>query len=454
MTNVRLSAARVLLALEHGQTTLAAELEAAREGIEDRRDRALLVELATGAIRWRSELDALIGTAARRHAAGIEPPALAVLRLGTYQIRHLERVPHHAVVNESVGVVRKLGAPRAAGFVNAVLRALIRRGPALALPPRPGPGAPLERQLSYLATSLSHPPWLVRRWIDRYGFDDTERWCRFNNTSPEMTVRPLGARTAGALRDLLRSDGIDPAPAPFVEDAIRLAPGSLGRISPAVRDALSVQDEGSQIVARFAQARPGERVLDVCASPGGKTLVLATDLAIGDGGGASLVAGDRRLKRVRLLAERCRRAGLAIPLVALDALGPLPFGPAFDCVLLDVPCSGLGVLRRDPDLKWSRREQDLPRLAADQVRMLRSAAELVRPGGRLVYATCSSEPDENTGPVDAFLSQDPRFTLHAADPSKGIPAALLDAQGRLVTLPFRHELDAFFAAILVRRPAT
>jgi 16S rRNA (cytosine967-C5)-methyltransferase len=222
-----------------------------------------------------------------------------------------------------------------------------------------------------------------------------------------------------------------------------------------LHDALAVQDEGSQLVARFAGATPDERVLDVCAAPGGKTLILAGDLALGDPRHHSvLVAGDRRLARVRLLSATLGRSGLDIPVVALDALRPLPFGSPFDCVFLDAPCSGLGTLRRDPDLKWSRREDDLGRLVADQLRMLQSAADLVRPGGRLIYATCSSEPEENTGVVGTFLERDARFAVARPPESVRVPTDVIDSSGRLVTEPFRHGLDAYFAVRLVRREGT
>lgn len=457
VTGVRLAAAQVLLRLAQGRTTLAAEVETARAGVDDPRDRGLLVELTTGVLRWQSELDALLASAAQRGVSTIDPHALVALRLGAYQMRHLARVPDHAVVNESVDLVRALGSPRAAGFVNAVLRTMIRRGPTLSLPKRPKPGAADANWLPYLSITLSHPAWLVRRWIARYGVECTERWLQFNNEPPEITVRPIRPITVDAwLHDALAA-GIAASIAPHVSDAIRLAPGSLGRLPHALREQVVVQDEGSQLVARFAAARPGERVLDVCAAPGGKTVVLAADMAADASGAASaapslLVAGDRRPGRVSLLAETVRHAGLRVPVVAHDALRPLPFSAVFDCVLLDAPCSGLGTLRRDPDLKWSRREADLPRLAEDQMTMLSAAADAVRPGGRLVYATCSSEPEENAQVVARFLAADSRFTR--AETTPNAPADMTSGDGDLTTEPWRHQLDAFFAATLVRRTAT
>jgi 16S rRNA (cytosine967-C5)-methyltransferase len=431
------------------QTTLAAELERARTAMADRRDRALVGELCTGVLRWRAELDALIEAASGRRLAQIDDRALLVLRLAAYQIRHLDRIPDHAVVHESVDLVRELGAARAAGFVNAVLRQLLRLRAESVLPVRPARPGQDAATVRYLAVTLSHPEWLVRRWLRRYGFDATERWCLFNNQPPPVTLRAVRSAPIDQVRARLSEVGLDARPARYVADALSLEPGTLGQMPAAIREDVYVQDEGAQLIARAAAARPGERVLDVCAAPGGKTLVLASDLGLPAESRSWLVAGDRRRARLRVLAGLLRRAALSVPIVGLDALRPLPFGRSFDCVLLDAPCSGLGVLRREPDLKWLRRESDLERLAADERRMLERASALVRPGGRLVYATCSSEPEENGLVVEAFLREHPDFVLMSVP----LPAVLQNAGGCLETTPVRHELDGYYAAVLARRAA-
>jgi 16S rRNA (cytosine967-C5)-methyltransferase len=218
-----------------------------------------------------------------------------------------------------------------------------------------------------------------------------------------------------------------------VPTALRLNTGALGRIPAALRARLIVQDEGSQLVAHRAGARAGERVLDVCASPGGKTAILRE--SVEDRG--IVVACDFRPARVELLQRTLASQHLAVPIVRLDAATPLPFEAIFDRVLLDAPCSGLGTIRRDPDVKWSRRPEDLERFAAEQVRMLRHAGNVVKIGGAVVYATCSSEPEENEDVVARFREARPDFSL--------------DAEWR--TLPFRDALDAYYTAILVRRQA-
>lgn len=454
MTTARVAAARALLAIQARDTTLGAALDVATAATADAREAGLTVELTTGVLRWQRELDALIAGAAQRAARTIDPLTLVILRLGAYQLRHLDRIPPHAVVSTSVDSVREIGAPRAAGFVNAVLRSMIRKGPALALPKRPaGHEASRQAQVAYLSVTLSHPVWLVERWLDRLGFDATEAWCRFNNTAPSVTVRARRAEPAAGLAAELVAAGIDAEPAPFVEDALRLPAGALGKVPEALRQRIWIQDEGAQLVARAAGIRPGERVLDLCAAPGGKSIVMAGDLgrASSDVPGL-LVASDFRPSRVALLTRVLSGAGLPVPVVRLDARLPLPFAPVFDCVLADVPCSGLGTLRREPDLKWNRSAADLKDLAEEELRILRAAADVVRPGGRLLYATCSSEPDENEAVVRAFLAADSRFTEQPV--GRPIPSALVDERGHLQTRPDRHGLEVFFGAVLVRLPGT
>lgn len=443
------AAVDVLLAVERGRTTLAAEIERARKPLRDERDRALLVELATGTLRWQAELDALLKPCSTRPIEALVPGIRAILRVAVYQLEHLDRIPAHAVLNEAVEATRAIGEPRAAGFVNAVLRSLQRRDRRRSLPRRPAEDAERAHQVDYLATALSHPAWLVARWIQRHGFDATERWCQFNNASPDITIRSAGRRSIADLVTALRDAGVEAAASRFVGDAATLPPGALGHVPPELAGELVVQDEASQLVAHAVAAAPGQRVLDVCASPGGKTLVLSADLE----GRGTLVAADFRPKRVRLLQQTIRRAAVNASVVALNATRPLPFGAVFDRVFVDAPCSGLGVLRRDPDVKWSRRGDELPAFALAQQRILTCAADVVAPGGRLIYATCSSEPEENDQVVDAFLAGDARFAPIpvALGPLVTGADALVEPSGRLRTLPFRDGLDAFFAAALERR---
>ena len=433
MASPRDAALHVLLAIERGHTTLAAELDRAQRRVADERDRGLVVELTAGVLRWQAALDALLSQRSKRPIAKLDPAVRAALRLGAYQLEHLDRVPPHAVVSESVGLVRSHVGESATGFVNAVLRSLQRDRATLRLPANPGAQGARDDQRRYLTVALSHPAWIADRWLDRYGFEAAAAWCAFNNHPPSISVRPREGISRDALIELLQAEHIDATPSPMVPTAVRLTAGALGRISSGVRSQLIVQDEGSQLVAHHAGARAGERVLDLCASPGGKTTILQE--AVGADG--MVVACDFRPARVELLQRTIAARRVAAPIVRLDAAAPLPFGATFDRVLLDAPCSGLGTLRRDPDVKWSRRPEDLDRFAAEQLRMLSHAAHVVKVGGAVVYATCSSEPEENEEVVSRFLATRPDFS----------------ADAELRTLPFRDALDAYYAAVLVRRQA-
>jgi 16S rRNA (cytosine967-C5)-methyltransferase len=290
----------------------------------------------------------------------------------------------------------------------------------------------------------------VERWLDRHGFDATEAWVRFNNSTPALTLRvnTLRADVEGAIR-ALAADGVETEPTRYAPHGLLVTSGNPLRRP---QDGLVfVQDEASQLVPLVVHAQPGERVLDLCASPGGKTTAMAA--ATRDDG--TIVASDVRARRVALLQQTVRASGArSIRVLQVGTAGPLPFAPVFDRVLVDAPCSGLGTLRRDPDIKWRRRESDLPELAAKQLTLLERAAAMVRPGGRLVYATCSSEPEENDEVADAFLARRAEFTR--VDPRVDLPESirsLVDDRGLFRTLPFRDGLEAFFAAALRRRDA-
>jgi 16S rRNA (cytosine967-C5)-methyltransferase len=244
----------------------------------------------------------------------------------------------------------------------------------------------------------------------------------------------------------LRADGIDTDPTVYAPDGLIVSSGNPMRL--AKDGSFFVQDEASQLVALTMSARPGECILDLCASPGGKTVTLAG--AMQDTG--MVVASDIRARRMKLLSATIAASGArSIRVVHIPSSGPLPFRPVFDRILIDAPCSGLGTIRRDPDIRWRRREGDLASLASHQVALLHRAADLVRSGGRLVYSTCSSEPEENEAVVEAFLAARTDFSLlDLRTPAPGTLAPFLDPHGMFRTLPFAHGLEAFFAAAIVR----
>lgn len=448
----RAAACRVVQAVLAGDD-LPRALAAFRDPLADDRDRALVTELAGGVFRRRAALDHVVLRAADRPLARIDSDVLTVLRLGAYQLLYLDRVPPPAAVDESVRLVRQAGRASAAGFVNAVLRrvAAARRAPGL--PARPNEAGDREAALAYLSVTASHPRWLVERWLNRYGLAKAADWTRFNNAAPRLTLRANRLRvTRGDLARRLAEHGVRTEPTRFAPDGLAVVAGNPYRTPLADRGLFLAQDEASQLVAELVGARPGERVLDACAAPGGKATALAGAM---DGRGL-LVAGDLRPARLRLLRRTLADLhAAAARVVRLDLRRGAPFGPVFDRVLVDAPCSGTGVLRRDPEIRWRRSPGDLPRFAVQQLAMASHAAGAVRPGGRLVYATCSSEPDENEDVVAAFLDAHPDFEpVHPArsEPVSTGLGAVLDDRGRLSTTPFDHRLDAFFAVVLRRAP--
>ena len=443
----RIAAYYALRAVVVQAQDLPGALARSRQRLEDDRDRALAAEIVTGTLRWLRSLDFLVEHFAKRPVARIDPEVLTILRLSVYQLLHLDRVPASAVVDDAVNLTREARKPSASGFVNAVLRTLLRQRRRLPLPRRPEE-QDSDAQRRYLGITHSHPDWLISRWLTRYGFDATEAWAQFNNAAPALALRvnTLRVSVEDAMR-ALEADGVETERARYAPDGLIVQSGN-----PLRRPAdglVFVQDEASQLVPLLMGAQPGERILDLCASPGGKTTALAA--AMGDEG--TIVAADVRPRRLQLLQQTVRSSGArSVRVLQAPAHGPLPFAPVFDRVLVDAPCSGLGTIRRDPDIRWRRREADLAPLAVQQLELLERAATAVRAGGRLVYATCSSEPEENEQVVESFLAAHPEFSLVdlAGEP---LPAALLpliEPGGSFRTVPFRDGLEAFFAAALGR----
>ena len=458
----RLAAYEILRAVNSLAADLPAALARVRSSMPDERDRALAAEIATGTLRWQGAFDRVVAEFSGRPLDRLDPEVIEILRLTLFQLLHLDRVPASAAVNDAVQLTRKVGKSSSASFVNAILRRASRERARLPLPPR----TPGDRtaELDYLETTLSHPRWLVERWRDRHGFEAAEAWCRFDNAPAPLTLRANRLRvTRESLAEALHAAGVETTPTRFAPDGLVVRSGnplgkggqprldtSIGKGDcppfPATSDpGFVVQDEASQLVAVVAGATPGGRVLDACAAPGGKTTAMAADM--GDRG--LLIASDVRPKRVRLLVSAVRRAGArCVRVIQANAAQALPFADAFDLVLIDAPCSGLGTLRRDPDIKWRRSPDEFPALASLQLRILSCAAAVVRDGGRILYSTCSSEPEENDEVVERFLGALPGFRRSPLQFPKA--PELVGADGYFRTLPFRDGLEGFFAAALVK----
>jgi 16S rRNA (cytosine967-C5)-methyltransferase len=373
MKNVRALAARVLLDSE--KTFVDEALEAQRGASLSRRDRALLTTLVYGATRWRRELDWLIDRCAER----VHPEIRQHLRLALFQIRHLDKIPRHAAVNEAVELAKGVSR-KSAGFVNAVLR----KAADLPLP-------------DTLGIRSSHPDWLIERWRRGYSAKDLGAILEADNAILPVTVRPNPLKPSGPI-DLEGDPAADP----------RFAEGLY-----------TVQDETSMKVAPLLDPRPDERILDLCAAPGGKTTHLAELL----GGKGRVVAVDLP-DRIGLVAESAKRLGLTnIQCVAGDG-ATIAFPEPFDAILVDAPCSNTGVLSRRPDVRWRLKEKDIAGAAAIQRSLLEHAARLLRPGGRLVYSTCSLEPEENSPDPALWRVQKEELTLPTDRHSGGYQALL------------------------------
>ncbi|HEX5727062.1 MAG TPA: 16S rRNA (cytosine(967)-C(5))-methyltransferase RsmB [Longimicrobiaceae bacterium] len=431
-TPARRAALEVLRAFRRGELAdRALEHAAARL---DPRDRAWTQELVYGTFRLRGRIDHLLGALARGGVERLEPDVLDVLRLGAYQLLEMGSVPPYAAVSQSVELARGAGAGRAAGLVNGVLQNLQRRGGRVAFPD------PAADPVGWLATWGSHPRWLAERWVARWGAEAALALAEADNARPELYLRPLGLSAAEAVAALAAA-GIEAEPVDFAPDSVRVAPPATAAAALAAVPAV-VQDPAAALVVRYAAVPGGATVLDLCAAPGGKSLGLAERAG-------RVAAADLSPRRLARVAENAARVGWSGRLggVVADGRHP-PFRPA-ELVLLDAPCTGTGTFRRHPDGRWRVGPEDLAALAALQDELLEAAAPLVRPGGWLVYSTCSLEREENEARVEAFLAARPEW---APDPAPGAVApGLLDAGGRLCVLPHLQGVDGAFAARLRRR---
>ena len=416
-----------------------AVLAAGGEGLQAH-DRALCHEIVLGCLRRQLWLDACIKRFAKRDPARLDAEVRRALRAGLYQLRYLTRIPASAVVNETVAHVRAAGFASAAGFANAVLRSAVRE-------PEYDPAVDAANygdELDRLAIATSHPRRLLERWIESFGRSEAEALARADNEPPAVAFRinSLHPRHGEAL-DELRAAGAELVASTLVPGAWRVRGANAALRELEAAGVVYVQSEASQLVAHALDARPGERILDACAAPGGKT----THVAILTKDDSRIVAGDLHPHRLRLMRRLTERQDLrSLRLVALDA-AHLPFADnSFDRVLVDAPCTGTGTLRHNPEIRWRVTDDSIRRLGELQTIILRDAARTVRPGGRLVYSTCSLEPEENEAIVAAFLNQSPQWRIVA----DALPAELRTSTGAARTYPHRHDTDGFFVQVLER----
>ncbi|HSV92795.1 MAG TPA: 16S rRNA (cytosine(967)-C(5))-methyltransferase RsmB, partial [Desulfobacterales bacterium] len=431
-SDARRATVRVLCELDQGRRTLDAVMHALEPSgalRDDPRERDLMNALVFGVLRWRGRLDHVIGRFSNTPKTKIDPPVLNVLRTAVFQLAFMDRIPPSAAVNTAVEIAKSLPRPWAASFVNAVLRKAAAGHHGLPLPD------PQREPVRALAVAGSLPEWIAARWVARHGYAAAAALCGDVNTQPSLTLR---ANTLKATRDdlarALAPDVASSTPAGFAPDGLTvegLRP-RIGEISAFRSGWFQVQDEAAQLVSLLLAPRPGDTVLDACAGRGGKTGHLA---ALMENQGA-ITALDLSRPRLAQLEAEMQRLGVGIASVCeadLNLWRPAP-ETAYDRVLLDAPCSGLGTLRRNPDIKWAAEMRDLARYHRIQSALLDRAANLTAAGGALVYAVCSPEPEETVDVVRGFLSQHPEFEIERGG-AELPPAArsLVDAEGFLQT---------------------
>jgi 16S rRNA (cytosine967-C5)-methyltransferase len=431
----RLAAFTILLRVER-EAAYAVELlhSPLLEGLSPL-DRNLATEIVMGVLRWRSALDDSIARVSFTPFRKLDREVLTALRMGVYQKQFLSKIPAHATVNETVELVKGAKKASAAGLVNAVMRKVKATF---------DPRASKLSGVDYLASALAHPTWLAERWVKEFGDANARLICEYDQRVPVTTLR------LGSLEDEINlvQQGIQLAPGALMSDARVVVDGDLASTALLKNGRIAIQDEGSQLVASLVGS--GNRILDCCAAPGGKTAALASRQPA-----AEIVATELHPHRARLLRQLAPQQNVQV--LEADALA-LPYGPEFDRVLADVPCSGTGTLARNPEIKWKLKPEDLLDLQSRQVAILRAAMRHVAPGGRLVYSTCSLEPEENEQVITKCLLGAPDFKL--------VPVRTellrLKESGELVwkdinqlvskdflrTIPGVHPCDGFFAAIL------
>lgn len=409
------------------------------------RDRAFITELVYGVVKWKLTLDRTVAACSEIRMEKLSPWIKNILRLGTYQLLYLTRVPASAAVNESVNLARRYGHKASAGYVNAVLRNIAGGGGKDIVPDR------AKDPVGHLSVRYSYPKWITERFVDLLGEEFAERLLEAGNRVPDLTVRANTLKTsAEGLIESLKSEGVESLPGKYVREAVIIKSQVSVTGLEAFRNGLfQVQDESSMLPAIVLAPQPGEKVLDACSAPGGK----ATHMAQLMRNSGLITAMDIHEHKLKLIKDAADRLGTGIIRTELhDAAIPVPqHEGAYDRVLLDAPCSGLGIIRRKPDIKWSKESRDVGSITALQRRLINSVSKAVRPGGVMVYSTCTLLPEENERIVRDFLNDNDDFcedNIAALLP----PGLSKYARGCMLQVyPNRDGTDGFFIARLARK---
>ena len=438
--NVRDAALTILLAVDKNQAYSNLLLHQTIEKHKiDAKDRALLTELTYGTLQHKYTLDYFLEPYLR---GKVDIWVRWLLRMSLYQMHYLTRIPAHAAVNEAVEIAKRRGHKGIAGVVNGVLRSILREGVRTF--------DEIENEVERLAIMTSHPQWLVERWVENYGFDKTRAMLEENNVPPAQTVRVN--RTKATVEEVLTTlerEGIKAKRSEFVPECIYLLSGQAARTGAFRNGLITIQDESSMLPATVLNPEPGMKVLDMCAAPGGKTTHMAEKM----NNEGSILATDLHPKKLDLIEENTDRLGLTIVQTApIDGRKASSFlkEEDYDAILVDAPCSGLGVMRRKPDIKYTKREEDLTNLQTIQLDILNNAVKLLKVGGKLVYSTCTVDREENEGTVKAFLAKHPEMeSVRLENLPQHLDANQED--GMLQVFPQDIGSDGFFVAAFVKK---
>ena len=449
VTTARTASLEILNILDQGNDTLDNILEEviSRHDFFLKKDRALLHAVVYGVLRWRARLDWIIAHFSATRLDRIEPKVMNILRLGLFQIIYLDRIPVSAAVNTSVEMAKSVTEPYVVRFVNGLLRNAAKKYQQVSYPDAN------QDPLLALAIQKSFPGWIVKRWIARFGLEDTGLLCDAVNTIPPLTIRCNTLKTdRKALLKYVEKDVELAEYTVYSPNGIFLSgpKRSISKIKAFEKGMFQVQDEAAQLVTFLLHPQPGETILDACAGLGGKTGHIAQMME----NRGTLIAMDNNEKKLSRLMSEMDRLGVSLVTTRIHDLNDPPGGKSmekFDRILLDAPCSGLGVLRRNPDAKWHPSEQDLIRQSRRQAKFLDNLAHLVKPNGILVYCVCSMEPEENESVVNGFLKTHQNFAIENNRDKLPIKArSLLSANGYLKTFPHFHNMDGFFAVCMKR----
>ena len=429
------TAVKILNRVERSDAYLDRVLETEMRNAEmNELDKGLMNEIVTGVVRWQMKIDWVLTGFFHGNFTKAETNIKNALRVALYQILFLDKVPHSAAVNESVEFIKRLRGQKVADLVNGVLRNILRNLENIRYPDFK------ENKIQHLAVIESHPLWLVKRWINRFGYDEAKKFLAANNERPDLTLRVNRLKIDfNYFLTQLEQHQIQFTRSEYLDFFVRVKHmAGIGSSDMFRQGFFVVQDESAGLVVQLLDPKPGDRVIDMCSAPGGKATFIGELMKnVGE-----IVAVDRYETRLNLVKSACQRLGIAnAHFIAADA-SLVQTAPA-ERVLVDAPCSGLGVLAKKPDAKWKREPEDLINLVQTQRAILENAAKHVKPGGILVYSTCTTEPEENYDLIKSFLAEHSEFSVESA--AQFVNSRIVSPDGYIETFPHRNAMDGSFA---------